>query len=505
METSKHIRINDLKSIWPIIRRRKWLIILPFILVSGIVAAGSFLMTPVYEAGTIVSIDTQVQLSEELQRLIGRSRSYYSRADRSDQLRGIFNEITSTRYVSLLDERLHLSDEPEIAREAAKVTARVPGMRRERAVLDILQNRLRKQISIQFAASDQIRVGVESPRPAEAQDIANTLAEIFISERHKQEMASIRSSQDFSDIQFQKYEKLVEDKVAEKTQFEKDFMKIQLDESITSDSNRSEITAEIDRTNNDIEEFRGQERDLLAKLVKESDLSTNSLSLNESDKVTRTKEELKEQLRNISNLMIRYTWSDPQILNNKLKQNNLIKSVEEENERLVKQQYSGYSEDVQGMLVNLFKIRANLDYLYSKDSYLRSALDELTDKMNLIPEYQAKLNRLNQEIATATELRDKFKKQQESSSISQALLQDMSSSKYQVVEPAKIPFAPVKPDRIRIILLGIILGIAIGAAAATVAELMDSSFKNVEDVQEYLDLPVIGVTPKIEFLKRVAK
>ena len=54
-------------------------------------------------------------------------------------------------------------------------------------------------------------------------------------------------------------------------------------------------------------------------------------------------------------------------------------------------------------------------------------------------------------------------------------------------------------------MMGIMLGLIVGCAAALLVEMLDNSFKKVEDVEEMLGLPVIGVTPKIEFLKRSAE
>ena len=298
---------------------------------------------------------------------------------------------------------------------------------------------------------------------------------------------------------------MLTEKINEKTEFEKEFLKIQLDESITSESNRQEIITEIDRTNNDINDYQREERDILASLSDMTTLSTNNLKLTDSQEKEQTRNELKQRLRSIGDLMIKYTWNDPQILNFKVKQNSLLNQIESENQNLVREQYPNVTDDARKLLIQIFNIRSNLDYLYSKASYLQAALDELVDKMNLIPEYQAKLDRLDQEIEAARGLRDQFKTQQESSSISQALVQDLSSSKYRIVEPAKIPLAPISPNKMQIMLIGIMLGLVIGGVAAVLAELFDSSYRKVEDVEKELNLPVLGVMPKIEFLKQINK
>ena len=495
-------KAGDIKNILPIVKKRKWLIILPWIVVAALVFGGTFLMTPEYESSTIIAIDPEVKLSTELQNLLGINRGFQHNS-RMDQLRSIYNEITSTRYIAQLSEKLKLGDDPVINETAQQIAAAQPNMTFEQVKLDLLQNSLMSKINVTFAAGDQVRITVQSTSPPKARDIANTLGEIFIEEKLKQELTSIRSSQDFSDIQLQRYENLLREKTDQKTELEKEYMNIQLDESITSESNRSEITSEIDRTNNDIDEYRRQERDILGELQQVSSLSVNKLSLSDSETKNNLVSELKRQQRSIGDLMIKYTWSDPQILNFKVRQNNRLNQIEAENRRLVAEQYSSSDDTTRVLLVQLFNIRSELDYLYSKVSYLRAALTELTDKMNLLPEYQARLHQLDNEIMTATELRDRFKRQQESSSISQALLQDMSSSKYKVVEEAKLPLAPFKPNRMRIIFMGIMLGMVIGCAAAVVAELFDTSFKKVEDIEKDLGVPVMGVIPKIDALKHI--
>lgn len=500
--TVESFKAGDLKNILPLIRKRKWLIILPWVAVSLLVFGGTYLMTPEYEASTIIAIDPEVKLSTELQNLLGITRAYQNYENRMDQLRSLYNEITSTRYVGQLSERLKLGEEALLNQQAQRVLSSQPNLTLEQVKLDILQSRLQQRVEVTFAAGDQIRIAVQSASPAQARDIANTLGEIFIAEKLKQELSSIRSSQDFSDIQLQRYENLLREKLRERTNLEKEYLTIQLEEAVMSDSNRQEITAEIDRTNNEIEEYQAEEREVLASLQQVSGPAVGNLSLRSSEVKENLQEELKRQLRSVGDLLIKYAWNDPQILNFKVRQNTRLTSIAAENRRLVQEQYGGADDTTRALLTVLFNVRTELDYLYAKVSYLQAAMAELTDKMNLIPEYQARMNRLDQEILTATELRDRFKRQQESSSISQALVQDMSSSKYKVVEAAKLPLVPVKPNRMKIIMMGMVLGLVMGGAAAVVAELFDTSFKKVEEVETDLGLPVLGIIPKIDALKQ---
>jgi len=168
---------------------------------------------------------------------------------------------------------------------------------------------------------------------------------------------------------------------------------------------------------------------------------------------------------------------------------------------LVDAQYARFDQTVRKDLADLFNARTRLNYLYSRKPYLESALKDLAPATDLIPELEAQQAQLQRELQVATDIRDRFRRQQESSTISQALLEDRSSSKYRKVEPAKLALAPVSPNRQKILIMGIILGLALGGAVVLLVELMDSSFKKVEDVEEVLGLKVIGISPKVDFDK----
>ena len=497
-------RITNLRDIAAIFSKRKWLVVIPLVLVSLIGWGGSYLMTPEYESFAIVSIDMPVRLSSALRALVGDDQRYTGYGNRdAEQLRGVFNELLSTYYVEQLSDQLKLKNDQRLTTQAQKVAASQPSMTVDQIRTIILQQELAEQVRVGMAAEDQVRITVQNRDPALARDIANTLGQIFITERQKQEMASIRSSQNFSDVQLQKYEKQLQDKIAEKTQFETGVMKSQLDASITSPTNRAEIRAEIDRTGNDIEEYYRSEKEALSNLQKKSTLPLDRLNLRESQTLTDTRSELKQQLSQIGSLMTRYAWNDPQIINFKLRQSSLMSTIEQENRRLTGDQYANQTEETRKYLVDLFNARAHADYATGKKANLQDALDQLLNKVSVGPEYQARLDRLNREITQLTELRDRFRSQQESSTISQALLQDVSSSKYRVVEPAKLALEPFKPNRKKIIAMAVVLGIALGLGAALLAEFLDTSFRKVEEVQTHLGLPVLGVAPRIEFLKRV--
>ena len=76
MDTEKARSQQDVKDILGLAWKRKWLIIIPMILVAAVTFAGSYLITPQYESSAIIQIDPEVQLTREVQGLLGQQSGY---------------------------------------------------------------------------------------------------------------------------------------------------------------------------------------------------------------------------------------------------------------------------------------------------------------------------------------------------------------------------------------------------------------------------------------------
>ena len=467
---------------------------------TAVTFGGSYLITPEYESSAIIYIGNPVKLSVDLQRLLGdASQGYRSSRDQQYELRSLQNEITSSPYIGRLASILKLDQDPNLDKAARGIQAGQPEMDLNQIKLDILVERLRDKIGVSYAGKDQIKITVQSTDPFMARDMTQTLGDVFISEKMKQELGSVRLSQDFSYEQLAKYEKDLNDKIDARTNIEKEYVKNQLDDVVASDENRKAINSEIEGANVDIEDAKDKERRLIG-LLADAGLTSRTLALEESSDLRRLKSDMEVHLESVANLMLKYTWSAPEILNFNARLYRILRDIEDEHKKLVGQQFSNYDDNVRENLIKLFNVRMELDVYYSKVNELTLALDDLKNKIELIPEYQARIDQLDREITAARTLRDKFKEQQESSQISQALLRE---SKYKFIEPAKVPLVPFKPQRSKIIVLGFLLGLAIGGGAVLLVEMFDKSFRRVDEVEQLVGFRVIGVIPQIESIKRM--
>ncbi|MDI6641869.1 MAG: polysaccharide biosynthesis tyrosine autokinase [Elusimicrobiota bacterium] len=67
-----------------------------------------------------------------------------------------------------------------------------------------------------------------------------------------------------------------------------------------------------------------------------------------------------------------------------------------------------------------------------------------------------------------------------------------------IVTPATTPRSPIRPNRVTNFSIGSLIGILLGFVFALVAEHLDTSIGTIEDVETYLQIPVIGIVPHIE-------
>ncbi|EGC82957.1 YveK family protein [Anaerococcus prevotii] len=74
----------------------------------------------------------------------------------------------------------------------------------------------------------------------------------------------------------------------------------------------------------------------------------------------------------------------------------------------------------------------------------------------------------------------------------------MKVDNVQILDGATIPVEPVSPNVSKNTVVGAIIGLVLGIIISMFKELYDISIKSAEEVEEYLNLPVIGVLPDVK-------
>lgn len=119
---------------------------------------------------------------------------------------------------------------------------------------------------------------------------------------------------------------------------------------------------------------------------------------------------------------------------------------------------------------------------------------DLDAKLARFPRAEQTLMELQREVQVNTEAYQMLMRKHQEALIKEAdKVQELT-----VVEEATAAVPRHAPGRVLRSLVGLIVGLLLGLVAAFLAETLDTSIGSIEDVEEYLGLPVIGVVPHID-------
>jgi uncharacterized protein involved in exopolysaccharide biosynthesis len=85
----------------------------------------------------------------------------------------------------------------------------------------------------------------------------------------------------------------------------------------------------------------------------------------------------------------------------------------------------------------------------------------------------------------------------ETAKITQRLQSSKEGTRYTVLDPARVPLEPFKPNRAFAALVGLFVGAMAGVGLIFASEFLDKSFIDVEDAKEYLGVALFGAISKI--------
>lgn len=85
----------------------------------------------------------------------------------------------------------------------------------------------------------------------------------------------------------------------------------------------------------------------------------------------------------------------------------------------------------------------------------------------------------------------------ETAKITQRLQSSKEGTRYEIIDPPRIPLQPFKPNKVLVALVGLFLGTAAGVGLVLASEFLDKSFIDVEEAKEYLGVALFGAISKI--------
>jgi capsular exopolysaccharide synthesis family protein len=184
-------------------------------------------------------------------------------------------------------------------------------------------------------------------------------------------------------------------------------------------------------------------------------------------------ERLRSQLGDLSlkrqNLLMVYTEKHPQV---------------EEVSGRIQAVYSEARKDLQALM----------QAAAGRESELLRRIEQVQRENMSLPEKGLMLARLQREVDLQQSLYSQLKAKYQ-----EVLIQESGKlEEVSIVRPAVAPAQPFNiPSKLMIVLTGVVMGLIVGIVLVFLAEVFDTSMGTIEDVEELLHVPVLGVIPQL--------
>jgi polysaccharide chain length determinant protein (PEP-CTERM system associated) len=191
--------------------------------------------------------------------------------------------------------------------------------------------------------------------------------------------------------------------------------------------------------------------------------------------------------KNLDDLRLRYTENYPEIIRLKEEIEELKSSARSR---------SGSDDLPLSDQQEIEKVQSELRSLRSYEASIQRDIGSNRALLQRIPAANSTLQELESQKNKERELYEELISRHGKSEVSQQMEVQDKATTFRIVDPAVLPIKPVSPNRIRIILMGIIGGIAIAFGAVFGLDQLDQSVKN-QDSLKGLGVPVLAVIPVI--------
>ncbi len=306
--------------------------------------------------------------------------------------------------------------------------------------------------------------------PRTSQLLANTVAEVYREEHMREKGRRVVEARKFIEAQLERVEAELRRSEEEVREFRETHQIISLDSQTNITLDRLTAVEEQER---ELKRQVAQMREMLEQLSRHAETLGGKLESLVGESPGSTFTMLYEKVLDLyiqrDALLLEYTTEHPEV---------------RELDARIKEGLSGMIKEVQSSLTSL---EDKLEGVVAERVRLRANYEDL-------PESGLMLARLDRTVDTNkaiyTDLQTRYQ---------EVLIKEAERvEEVTVIRPAVISDEPINPPKVPILtFLGTVIGLVLGAVLGLIYETLDTSIGAIEDVEGYLQVPVLGVIPHV--------
>ena len=470
----------DIKDYLQIALRRKWYFIVPFVLISIAAIAYALYAPNIYRASTLILVEPQKVPSSYVKATVTE--------DIESQLRTITEQIMSRSYLEKIINEFDL----------------YPEMRKKLPLQSVIE-RMRRCIDVRVRKGRVFTVSFEDQNPVIAMKVANRLASLFIEGNLKVREERAEGTLVFLEKELERVRKLLKQQEKRVSEFRAEHLGVlpeQLEANLRTldrlqlqlQSNGEALKA-AEETRRMLQQQLSQMQTMPMITVDEP--TSGEELVPESSSLSELKAKLKK-------LRLRYTEKHPEVV----RLERLIAQMENEeksneaNEEGSKETSANeeplWASQIEAQLAQL---DAEISQLKNERKRLKSQIKEYERRVEITPKVEQQLKELSRGYEVTQKEYQSLLDKKLQAELAANMERKQKGERFKVLDQAKIPERPFKPNRQKIILFGVFLGMAIGAGLVGLVEYLDHSFYKIEDLEQFTGISVIASIPKIKAKK----
>jgi len=457
--------------------RRRWWIIIPFLL-SILIGIGLSLKLPkVYQASTLILVQRQRVPTSYVREIIS--------IDLEDRIRTITQQITSRTNLEKIINAFNLYNKSG-----------------SHMFMEDKIESLRKRIKVDVSRSGRrganaFEIFFTGKYPKQTAEVANALASYFMTENLKLREDQAIGTSEFLTDELETIRKRLLEKEEEFRKYRKRYMgglPEQLETNLRILERKQQQLVTNQENLREAENRKLLIQQQISELAKIRKAGTGQIEGEGEVAQPTSLDQLRKQL---TSLEARYTEKHPDVIRLK----NKIADLESKERTNAKEEVQGRPKDkrvtrAEINLVNqLREIVLEIKNLKSEAAHLHSQMKWYQTQVENTPKREQELMSLNRDYRNIQETYNSLLSRKLEAEIAVNLEMKQKGEQFRILDPAKTPIRPFKPDINRILLMTVGLGFALGCGLAYLRETMDTSFRRPEDVEELLQIPIMASLP----------
>jgi len=473
---------------WKILKRRKWFLLFPFFFVVIVSGAVALLLPPVFQSTATILIE-QREIPEEY---VASSMTTYA----EQRIQSIRHRVlTTTRLVALIEQFDLYPDQRGKKTVDEMIAVMRTDIKLEPVSVEIADRRTGRAAMATIAFT----LSYQGKNAGKVQKVANTITTLFLEEDLQVRKEQASSTFEFLEAEMERVQAEVTEYESRLASFKQQHVNTLPELFQVNMQALSNIQRTIDHAKETLRSLREKESAL------ESELANTPRDIRDAVYQQEQKEDDERRLEalELTLIKLRTQFSDqyPDVkklkqeiaeLTEKVAQDKVRRDTEEASgeERINNPAYVTLSSRLAGIRTDIISVKNNL-------SNLEKEAAEYQARLAATPEVEEKYNALlTQRNTLKLKLSDMQAKMMEAR-VSQALETEQKGERFSLIESARLPDKPFKPNRLAIALIGIVLGIGAGVGFAAIAEFSDTSFRDGESLSGATGFPVLTEVGRI--------